>query len=54
LALDVIEAGFRLIPSFAAPHYSIVLANYNEQEVQHLISVLGDFYPNPYHLRREQ
>lgn len=38
LARDVSEAGFRLLPSFSAPHYSIVL---------------GDVRPNPYHMRRE-
>lgn len=52
-AYDVIEEGFRLLPSFSAPHYSIVLANYTEQEAQRLIAVLGDIRPNPYHVRRE-
>lgn len=53
LAYEVIEEGFRLLPTFSAPHYSIVLANYTEQEAQRLISVLGDVRPNPYHVRRE-
>lgn len=53
LAHDVIGAGFRLLPSVAAPHYSIVLANYTDEEAQRLISVLGDVQPNPYHVRRE-
>ncbi|MFT5204005.1 MAG: hypothetical protein ACI9C1_003408 [Candidatus Aldehydirespiratoraceae bacterium] len=53
LAHDVIESGFGLLPTFSAPHYSIVLANYTEEEAQRLISVLGDIRPNPYHVRRE-
>ncbi len=53
LAHDVIEEGFRLLPSFSAPHYSIVLANYTQQEAQRLISVLGDIRSNPYCVRRE-
>jgi hypothetical protein len=53
LAHEVIGEGFRMLPSFSAPHYSIVLANYTEQEAQRLISVLGEVRPNPYHVRRE-
>jgi hypothetical protein len=53
LAHDVTEAGFRLLPSFAAPHYSVVLGNYTDREAQRLISVLGDVRLNPYHARRE-
>jgi hypothetical protein len=53
VAYDVIEEGFQLLPSFSAPHYSIVLDNYTEHSVQRLISVLGDARPNPYHVRRE-
>jgi hypothetical protein len=47
------DAGFWLLPTFSAPHYSIVLAIYTEEEAQRLIAVLGDVRPNPYHVRRE-
>lgn len=53
LAYEVVEEGFRLLPSFLAPHYSIVLGNYTEGEAQRLISVLGEVRPNPYHVRKE-
>jgi hypothetical protein len=53
LAHEVTAAGFRLLPSFSAPHYSIVLDIYTEEEAQRLIAVLGDVRPNPYHVRRE-
>lgn len=53
LAYDVIAKGFQLLPSFSAPHYSIVLGNYTDEEAQRLISVLGAVHPNPYHVRRE-
>ena len=53
LARKVTAAGFRLLPSFSAPHYSIVLDIYTGDEAQRLIAVLGDVRPNPYHMRRE-
>jgi hypothetical protein len=53
LAHEVTAAGFRLLPSFSAHHYSIVLDIYTEDEAQRLIAVLGDVRPNPYHVRRE-
>ncbi len=52
--LRVIESGFALLPTFAAPHYSIVLDAYTERVAQRLIDVLGDVRPNPYYLRRDQ
>lgn len=53
LAHKVTEASFNLLPSFAAPHYSIVLGKYTDEEAQRLIAVLGDVRQNPYHVRRE-
>ena len=50
---EVTDAAFGLLPSFSAPHYSIVLDIYTEEEAQRLIAVLGDVRPNPYHVRRE-
>lgn len=51
-ASEVVEAGFGLLPTFSAPHYSIVLGDYTEDEVQRLISVLGEVVVNPYYVRR--
>ncbi len=51
--VDVVEAGFGLLPTFSAPHYSVVLANYTEDQAQRLISVLGEAVANPYHVRRQ-
>lgn len=50
---EVTDVGFSLLPSFSAPHYSIVLNIYTEEEAQRLIEVLGDVRPNPYHVRRQ-
>lgn len=50
---DVVEAGFDLLPTFSAPHYSVVLVNYTEDQAQSLISVLGEVVANPYHVRRQ-
>lgn len=50
---DVTNAGFGLLASFSAPHYSVVLDIYTENEARRLISVLGQIRPNPYHVRRE-
>jgi len=52
-ANEVVEAGFDLLPTFSAPHYSVVMANYTEDQAQGLISVLGEVVPNPYHVRRQ-
>lgn len=50
---DVVEAGFDLLPTFSAPHYSVLLPNYTEDEAQRLIWVLGEVVTNPYHVRRQ-
>jgi hypothetical protein len=49
----VVEAGFGLLATFGAPHYSVVLASYTEAAAQHLIEVLGEVKVNPHHVRRE-
>lgn len=49
----VTEAGFHLLPSFSAPHYSIVLDDYTDEAAERLVAVLGAVQPNPYHVRRE-
>ncbi len=51
---DVLSAGFDLLPSFAAPHYSVVLGSYTRDQAELLIEALGEVRPNPYYVRREQ
>lgn len=41
-------AGFELLASFIAPHYSVVLPSYTENEVRRLLDVLGEPLPNPH------
>lgn len=48
----VVDAGFELLPSFAAPHYSIVLPTYDEPSAQLLLEVLGEPRRNPYYVGR--
>jgi len=49
----VVAGGFELLPTFTAPHYSVVLGAYTEDQAQRLINVLGDVRANPHHVRRE-
>lgn len=41
-------AGFELLATFIAPHYSVVLPSYTESVVRRLIDVLGEPVPNPH------
>jgi hypothetical protein len=47
-------AGFDLLPTFTAPHYSIVLPAYDEAHVRHLLQVLGEVKRNPHFVGRQQ
>lgn len=51
---EVLGAGFGLLPTFSAPHYSVVLGTYTVEQAELLIQVLGEVRPNPHHVRREQ
>ena len=46
-------AGFALLPTFGAPHYSVVLEPYTAERAEQLIDVLGDVRANPHHVRRQ-
>lgn len=46
--------GFELLPTFAAPHVSVVLPSYTEDVAERLLDVFGEVQINPYHVRREQ
>jgi hypothetical protein len=47
------DVGFVLLPSFAAPHYSVVLDPYTAERASRLLTVLGPVLTNPYHLGRQ-
>lgn len=50
---DVAEAGFDLIPTFNAPHYSVVLPSYTETVAALLVEAFGEVKPNAHFERRE-
>ncbi len=50
---DLIEAGFDLIPTFDAPHYSVVLPSYTEASAGLLVEACGEGKPNPDFERRD-
>lgn len=43
---------FGLLPTFAVPHYSIVLSDYTSVEAKRLMEVLGDVHHNPHFVGR--
>lgn len=51
---ELLVAGFGLLPTFSAPHYSVVLGSYTVEQAELLIRVLGEIRPNPHHVRRQQ
>ncbi len=53
-AASLVDARFGLLPSFAAPHYSVVLPAYDEAHVRHLLEVLGEAKRNPHLVGRQQ
>jgi hypothetical protein len=50
----VLEAGFGLLPTFNAPHYSVRLPSYTEASADRLVEVFGEVKPNPFHERSER
>ena len=52
-ALELIEAGFVLLPTFAPPHFSVVLGAYDEATAELLLDVLGNVHRNPYYVGRQ-
>jgi hypothetical protein len=50
---QVLEAGLALLPTFAAPHYDVVLEDATSGEVARLLSVLSEPIRNPYRRRGE-
>jgi hypothetical protein len=45
---QVIEQGLILLPTFAAPHYDVVLEDATVEEVARLMSILSEPIRNPY------
>lgn len=52
VAGSLLSAGFQLLPTFNAPHHSIVLPAYSEAEARRLSEVLGEVMSNPYFVGR--
>jgi hypothetical protein len=49
-ASALLAAGFALLPTFAAPHYSVRLPSYDERSVARLLAVLGETRRNPHYI----
>jgi hypothetical protein len=47
---DVLAGGFELLPTFVAPHYSVLLPSYDGRSAQRLLDVLGEMKPNPFYV----
>lgn len=52
-ALALAAAGFELVPTFVAPHFSVVLGAYDDVSAEHLLEVLGDVRRNPHYVGRQ-
>lgn len=48
---DLLAGGFSVLPTFTAPHVSIVLPEYDEADVHALVDLLGPEQANPHYLR---
>jgi hypothetical protein len=48
----LLDDGFALLPSFVAPHVSVVLDPYTSERAQRLLDLLGEVRANPHHVRR--
>ncbi len=49
----LLGAGFELLPTFAAPHSSLMLEPYTLGRVEELVRLLGEVHVNPYFVRRQ-
>lgn len=49
----LVDGGFELLPTFAAPHYSIVLEPYTSERLEELLELLGEIQDNPHFVRRQ-
>lgn len=53
-AAAVLGAGFRLLATFDAPHYSVAWASYTRDQAELFRRVLGPVLDNPHYLRRPE
>jgi hypothetical protein len=51
LVADVIAGGFPVLATFAAPHVSIAVPEYDEAHVRALVEIFGPEQANPHYLR---
>ena len=50
----LVGGGFELLPTFAAPHCSVILPAYTEEAARRLLDAFGPVRINPHHVRRDQ
>jgi hypothetical protein len=50
---DSVAAGFGVLPTFLAPHYSVRLPSYDENGAQRLLDVLGEVKRNPFYVGKQ-
>ncbi len=50
---ELVAARFGLLPTFVAPHYSVILDPYTPERAQQLLDLLGEAQINPHHVRRQ-
>jgi hypothetical protein len=50
----LLEERFELLPTFAAPHYSVVIEPYTSERLEELLELLGEIQDNPHFVRRQQ
>jgi hypothetical protein len=49
----LLASAFELLPTFAAPHYSVVLDPYTSARTGKLLEPLGEVQDNPHYVRRQ-
>jgi hypothetical protein len=52
-AMALVTSGFELLPTFGAPHFSVVLGAYDDVSAEHLLEVLGQLRRNPHYVGRQ-
>jgi hypothetical protein len=48
-AIDLVAAGFSLLPTFGRPHYTLTMTDISDATMQELVQALGTPAENPYH-----
>ena len=50
----LLDAGFDLMPTFTAPHYSLLLPSYTSEVARQLVEVFGRVKDNPHYQPRRK